>query len=63
MRGEEIGVFGPAAGFGDESRGDDSGVVAAFEGIGFFAGAGVAVEVFLCRTGDGSCNEIVDMCM
>ena len=44
---EEIRVFGATAGFGDESGGDNAGVIAAFEGIGFLAGAGVAVEVFL----------------
>jgi len=47
MRREEVGVFAPSSGFRDETGGDDTGVISSFEGVGFFAGAGVAVEVFL----------------
>jgi hypothetical protein len=46
---EEVGVFGPSSRLGDETGGDYAGIVAAFEGVGFFAGAGVAVKVFLCQ--------------
>ena len=45
---EEGGVGGSSARGFNEAGGNDAGIVAAFEGVGFFAGAGVAVKVFLC---------------
>mmetsp|Transcript_41785 Transcript_41785/g.75211 ORF Transcript_41785/g.75211 Transcript_41785/m.75211 type:complete len:469 (+) Transcript_41785:939-2345(+) len=47
--GKEGGIFFSPSGGVDEAGGDDSGIVAAFEGVGLFAGAGVAVEIFLQR--------------
>lgn len=47
---EEGGVVAAAAGGFDEAGGDDARVVAAFEVVGFTAGFGVAVVVFLERT-------------
>jgi len=45
--GKEGGEFVSSPGVVDEAGGDDAGIVAALEGVGLLAGAGVAVEVFL----------------